>query len=158
VVVDFGRPVSARRAVLDWEAAFADAYRIEARLSAPPPPPPSPSAAGAAADDGGWKVLFDGTSPAHRERRTSATSGQSPGVMRPTPLHVVHTVALRHEGEGGGDDRPNLRGQPQQPGDAWGAAVSADDAPPVFRYLRVMILKPAMGWGVSLWQLDVYAE
>jgi hypothetical protein len=26
------------------------------------------------------------------------------------------------------------------------------------RYLRVYINKPARGWGVSLWQVDVYGE
>ena len=34
-----------------------------------------------------------------------------------------------------------------------------DAASPVvtepFRFLRVLVLRPAMGWGVSLWQLDL---
>ena len=64
-----------------------------------------------------------------------ATSGRSPGVRdRAVPLHYVHTIDL-----------------PVRP--AVAAAAAAD-----FRYLRLYIVRPAVGWGVSVWQLDVYAE
>ena len=61
------------------------------------------------------------------------SSGQSPGVKRKMPLHVVHTINLhRHDV----NDRTHME----------------------FTELRLNILKPAVGWGVSLWQLDVYGQ
>jgi hypothetical protein len=52
--------------------------------------------------------------------------GQSPGVADPTPLHVLHNISVR---------------------DGNSAAASQ---------LRILIYTSAMGWGVSLWQVQVY--
>ena len=90
---------------------------------------------GGGGGDDAWRVVFDGGSDADRARRRVATSGRSPGVRdRAVPLHYVHTIDL-----------------PARP--AVAAAAAAD-----FRYLRLYIVRPAVGWGVSVWQLDVYAE
>ena len=57
--------------------------------------------------------------------RSVTKSGQSPGVDKPMPLHVVHEI------------QPRSRNR-------------------AFRFLRLHILKSVTGWGVSLWQFDVY--
>ena len=78
--------------------------------------------------DDSWCQLYDGNNKSHDLRRTVKEHGQSPGVKFKTPLHIVHTIHL-------------------------------EDAPmdcPHLRYLRVFINKPARGWGVSIWELDVY--
>jgi hypothetical protein len=60
------------------------------------------------------------------DRRTSQEFGQSPGVKSKTPLHIEHTVTMLE--------------------------VTQQS----YSFLRLYIRKSAMGWGVSLWQLDVY--
>jgi hypothetical protein len=94
-------------AVLDWEAAFAQDYRIEVST-----------------DSFSWHAVFD--SHVDLQRWTSIESGQSPGVKKKTPLHVVHTTA-----------------------------ISETESMP-FKFLRLYIWKSTMGWGISLWQLDAY--
>jgi hypothetical protein len=82
-------------------------------------------------NDSSW-VLFDG-----RDKEAVATmlsvekSGKSPGVKEPMPLHVVHTIELA------ANDNNNIYHRP-------------------FKFLRLHILKSKTGWGVSLWQFDVY--
>ena len=77
-------------------------------------------------------------------RRRTHERGRSPGVPKKqvtggkpggVPLHVVHTVLLVEDDQG------------------YDAASPVVTEP--FQYLRVVVLKPAMGWGVSLWQLDL---
>ena len=158
LVVDLGRPVVADRAVLDWEAAFASKYRIEVRSTAPlgldddgsgGEEPSATAGGGGGEGGGGWRVLFDASrgdaSAAVRGgRRRTHERGRSPGVKpkqvtggKPggVPLHVVHTVLLVEDDQG------------------YDAASPVVTEP--FQYLRVVVLKPAMGWGVSLWQLDL---
>jgi hypothetical protein len=60
------------------------------------------------------------------DRRTSQEFGQSPGVKSKTPLHIKHTVTM------------------------------LEVIPESYSFLRLYIRKSAMGWGVSLWQFDVY--
>jgi hypothetical protein len=73
-------------------------------------------------------ALFDASNPADLAQRTEEASGQSPGVKQSLPLHVVHNIkSVAH----------NKNNRP-------------------LRYLRLHILKPATGWGVSLWQFDVF--
>lgn len=128
VEMDFHHKHFFSSVTLDWEAAFASAYRIEGSN-----------------DDGAdrqWTVLYDGTLPASDQidgQRTSTEYGQSPGVKTKMPLHVVHTVQLQMS-------RPAQQGL--------GLALS-EAASTSFRRLRVYIVKPGRGWGVSLWQLDV---
>ena len=120
---------------LDWETAFAEYYRLEAR--ADPTSSSSKSKAPSEQEEVGlWTVLFDGSKgelgPDHRlitPGRSTVTSGQSPGVKQKIPLHVIHTIIL-----------------------------DAEARKMKFRYLRLYILKPASNWGVSVWQFDVYGE
>ena len=70
-------------------------------------------------------------------QRTSREEGQSPGVKTKLPLHIVHTVLLPQP-----DSGKNL-------GMNSGSGTG-------FRSLRVYVTKPGRGWGVSLWQMDVY--
>ena len=57
------------------------------------------------------------------------------------PLHIIHTMNFT-------------------------AAVSQkketidthQQVPFLLRYLRLFIIKPAVGWGVSVWQLDVFGS
>ena len=76
--------------------------------------------------DNNIHTLFDGREPKDQAVRSERKFGQSPGVEQKMPLHIVHTI-------------PN---NPQR-------------SKPV-KYLRLKILKSVTGWGVSLWQWDVY--
>jgi hypothetical protein len=134
------------KVVLDWETAFAYDYRIESRVDIP-------TSIGGEKDE--WCVMYDGASDdddgsnnAQKSLRgisrqyphkTVKEYGQSPGVKQKLPLHIIHTIE-------------------------WGTAVGSskveiskvDDKCHFMRYLRIFIRKPARGWGVSLWQVDVY--
>ena len=56
VVLDFGRPTHAQRLVLDWETAFAEAYRVEGRLNV------SEALVGASTpgERDQWDLIYDG--------------------------------------------------------------------------------------------------
>jgi len=74
-----------------------------------------------------WTVFWSHKEPTHAARVTKSESGQSPGLKKKAPLHVVHDI-----------DMSNLVETP-------------------FSVLRLYIEKPGpMGIGVSLWQLDVF--
>ena len=78
-------------------------------------------------------ILFDGRKKGDVASMRSVTeSGKSPGVKEPRPLHVVHEIKL--------DSGNNISSKSRRP----------------FRFLRLHILKSVTGWGVSLWQFDVY--
>ena len=79
-------------------------------------------------DDNDIWVLYDGTDPQQQSLRSVSEHGQSPGVKEKRPLHVVHTLSLTNG---------NIERRP-------------------IRYLRLHVLKSATGWGVSLWQFDVF--
>jgi hypothetical protein len=121
VSLDLGQYIVLEKIVLDWEAAYADVYMIQASVE-----PISLEAL--QTDDKTWNDniwdLFDGRTVDNDVERTVETYGQSPGVKTKTPLHVVHTIPVDNK-------RP-------------------------LRYLRIGILQSAMGWGVSLWQVDLY--
>ena len=95
LLLDLGRPVTARTAVLDWEAAYADDYVLHAFI---------PDAQ--IRSVGTWKVVFDGAGG--KDERKTTRSGKSPGHKsrhpgrrgrwRPTPLHVIHSIVLRQVG------------------------------------------------------------
>ncbi|KAL3795547.1 hypothetical protein HJC23_009260 [Cyclotella cryptica] len=134
------------KVVLDWETAFAYDYRIESRLNIP-------TSTGGEKDE--WCVLYDGAIDndgskndnqknlrgiSHQyPRKVVKEYGQSPGVKQKLPLHIIHTIE-------------------------WGTVVgnskveisNVDGTCHLVRYLRIFIRKPARGWGVSLWQVDVY--
>eukprot|EP00980_Cylindrotheca_fusiformis_P004612 scaffold982_cov139-Cylindrotheca_fusiformis.AAC.25 len=80
VELDFGTEIVVDKIVLDWEAAYADEYRLEGSLLEP------------ATVEGELWTLFDGTNASHQSLRSTVKSGQSPGVKTKTPLHVVHTI------------------------------------------------------------------
>jgi hypothetical protein len=115
--LDFGTEVIVDKIILDWEAAYAEQYRLEGSLE---------PISGETSTDGKVWTLFDGTDPNQQGSRSIIESGQSPGVKTETPLHLVHTLY----------------------------PLQSNQKP--LRYLRLLILKSAMGWGVSLWQFDAY--
>jgi hypothetical protein len=118
------------RIVLDWEAAYADRYDLQIQLS-----------------NQTWHTIVQ--SPLHLapppqqnalDRTVVPTNkptirvwtyGQSPGVTSVTPLHVVHDIEL-----------------PTIPSSAQPLLPTSS--------LRLMIYESATGWGVSLWQIQVY--
>ena len=166
ILVDFSSSSSSvfvSKIVLDWETAYAEDYRVEGRLDPPPPrrPPPSGGRGGGGGRDhggsddgvdGGWCILYDGVTPPDdvvkndaavdnrgaAVRRTTEEYGQSPGVKRKMPLHVVHTIDWTTTAEARDED------------------FDGDGRCRRLRYLRVYIRRPARGWGVSLWQVDVF--
>jgi len=116
VTIDFNRLVRAYRAIVDWETAFANDYRIQVRSSV----------------EDAWTVLYDGTIETDRRRfLTRSETGQSPGVKEKRPLHILHDIDISR-----------------------GAVTMSLP----FRYLQLYIVRPAAGWGVSVWQLDVFGE
>lgn len=122
--------VVADRIVLDWETAYADEYVLEASLE-----PISNDSAKRESDV--W-ILFDGRKKHDTDTMLSVTkSGKSPGVKEPMPLHVVHEIQLNGNAK---HDNTNINSSRLRP----------------FSYLRLHILKSKTGWGVSLWQFDVY--
>jgi hypothetical protein len=62
----------------------------------------------------------------NKDKYDSHESGQSPGVKTKTPLHITHNIS-----------------------------VPAEDSH-AFNRLRIWIRSSSHGWGVSLWQVDVY--
>jgi hypothetical protein len=132
--------VVVKRVVLDWEAAYSDNYDIQiwnettkiwvsiftmrptnAKQRPPPQVRNSTIEFGRFNTTGGIV--------------TAKEWGQSPGVTFPTPLHVVHDIAL--------DD--NHIGSSNQ-----------FDKEVVSSKMRLLIHTSATGWGVSLWQIQVY--
>lgn len=82
-----------------------------------------------------WTVLYDATLPIAKQivgQRTTREEGQSPGVKTKMPLHIIHNINLQHQSD-----------------------IHPFEA---YRYLKVYILRPARGWGVSLWQVDVFGR
>ena len=156
------------RVVIDWEAAYAKDYRIEISMGDGEAESKTKAKSKSKStrkeletDEEGfnWCVLFDGANTidsANANANDNANSdtstgvhaddasvkdlgsqrsvkeyGQSPGVKKKTPLHVVHTIDMN----GAQQRKCNFQS---------------------FRYLRVFINKSVTGWGVSIWELDVY--
>ena len=122
--------------VLDWETAFASDYRIETRIDAPTTP---------SGQEDEWCVLYDAGKEekfaiGHQDKSerfqyphvSNEEHGQSPGVKEKLPLHIIHTIDWTD-----GSDLQNSNCHS-------------------LRYLRIFIRKSARGWGVSLWQVDVF--
>ena len=87
IVLDFGKEIVVDHIVLDWEAAYADKYRIEGSLTEDA----FDEANSDQTSSSTW-TLFDANDPQQRRFRSVVESGQSPGVKTKTPLHVVHTL------------------------------------------------------------------
>lgn len=116
IILDFGKSTSRHltKVVVDWEAAYSNNYRVEISEDD-------------SDDSNNWCILFDGNDGEQESMRSVEEYGQSPGVKKKTPLHVVHTIILNNQQK-----------------------CSS------FRYLRVFINKSPTGWGVSIWELDIY--
>ena len=135
--------VTIERIVLDWETAYADEYILEGALD---PLPPITNTKSRNATSKIW-TIFDSRTKQQKHgesssagsvatssmaTRTITESGFSPGVAAKLPLHYVHDISL--------EDAPG-----------------AQHHTPI-RYVRLRILHSATGWGVSLWQFDVYGS
>jgi hypothetical protein len=142
VMLDFTNlsEVYITKIVLDWETAYAKDYRIEGRTT----PPPKNEMGN---NDDGWCILYDGKLEEDDKHdmsivhRTVEEYGQSPGVKQKLPLHIVHTIEWT----------PKLDEK-----EALTSTQGDDHNCHKVKYLRVFIRKPARGWGVSLWQVDVF--
>jgi len=118
IQLEFPRNIRVTRIVLDWETAFAKEYRLEGRVSL---------------DSDEWCLLYDGSNEMYESKLVVEETGQSPGVKRKMPLHVVHKISMDIDGRNGD--------------------VTGDCS---LKFLRLFIKKPFRAWGVSLWQFDVY--
>jgi hypothetical protein len=129
IQLEFPSNIVIESITLDWETAYASDYRIEGSLRPISSEDDSNNQKGDDHHTGNDLVwtIFDGTDPNQQSARSETKSGQSPGVKAKMPLHIVHTI------------HPIL-----------------DDAKKPVRFLRLHILKSVTGWGVSLWQFDVY--
>uniref|UniRef100_A0A7S4AD28 F5/8 type C domain-containing protein n=1 Tax=Pseudo-nitzschia australis TaxID=44445 RepID=A0A7S4AD28_9STRA len=139
--------VVADRIILDWETAYADEYVLEASSEPFVVDANTNTNSGVQKkknsnnnndeDDSSEKVwtLFDGRNPRDvADMRSMTESGLSPGVKEKRPLHVIHEIRLS---DSTNDEVNKVRHKSM-------------------RYLRLNILKSITGWGVSLWQFDVY--
>jgi hypothetical protein len=117
------------RIVLDWEAAYADHYDLQIQLSNQTRHTIVQSPLHLAPQH----TLERNVLPTNTPTIRVSTYGQSPGVTSVTPLHVVHDIEL-----------------PTTPSSAQQLLL------PTSSRLRLMIYESATGWGVSLWQVQVY--
>lgn len=158
LVGDGRRGVQMTKIVLDWETAFATDYRVEGRMDRPLEHDSSLNEV----EKDEWCLLYDGGNANNINQGNNelqrgietqfheSSYGQSPGVKQKLPLHILHTIEWmtssldnnEQTSEGNdGSDRDNS-----------GSCQTTT----AFRYLRIFIRKPARGWGVSLWEVDVY--
>ena len=142
VMMDFAglsSTVYITKIILDWETAYAKDYVIEGRKT----PPPETYEKGNV-DDDGWCILYDGAidndNNQHNNypRRSVEEYGQSPGVKQKLPLHIIHTIEWTVDYD---SDKAN---------------ADKKQKCHMLKYLRIFIRKPGRGWGVSLWQVDVF--
>jgi hypothetical protein len=119
--LDFPSAVSIDNLVLDWEAAYANDYKVQIL----------PESMDNNHNNSDWQTIFDGEDP-HQTRTLLEVQelGQSPGVQTKTPLHVVHSIG------------PLV----QRPTATWTRSV------------RIWIRRSVTGWGVSLWQIQLYGH
>jgi len=104
-------------------------------------------------DDGEWCVLYDGAlddidTVKIQPRRSVQENGQSPGVKQKLPLHIVHTIDWVEKLDDGAESGVN--------NDHGRKSKEVGKSCHILRYLRIFIRKPARGWGVSLWEVDVF--
>mmetsp|Transcript_2751 Transcript_2751/g.8078 ORF Transcript_2751/g.8078 Transcript_2751/m.8078 type:complete len:211 (-) Transcript_2751:61-693(-) len=81
-----------------------------------------------------WTVFFDSKKHAYE----TTTSGKSPGVKKDMPLHYVHNVTLKE------------RLSPEA------IKFGIHEEPKRIDAIRIVIRSSDHGWGVSLWQVDIY--
>ena len=170
ILLEFQHDIYVDSIVLDWEAAYSNNYQLDA--------------AGAAATAGGGGGLLSLSSLNNTATSSSSSSssssrlfdtdelqlqgrnkglqtittsdwiweettqGQSPGVKTKTPLHVVHTIRSTAAAAAWNTRivQPPQVHKKQQRRRRLGP----------YRYVRLTIRSSAMGWGVSLWHIQVY--
>jgi hypothetical protein len=127
VRLDFPASVSINSLVLDWEAAYANDYKVQIL------PLPEDTMDNNSSSSGDWHTIYDGEDPKQTSTLLQVQElGQSPGVNTKTPLHVVHTIG------------PLLL--VPSPTATWTRSV------------RIWIRRSVTGWGVSLWQIQLYGH
>jgi hypothetical protein len=119
VRLDFPSPVLVQSLVLDWEAAYANDYKVQILPG------------GTMDNNSDWQTIYDGEDPDQTSTLLRVQElGQSPGVKTKTPLHVVHSI---------------------------GPLVPSPTATSTWtRSVRIWIRRSVTGWGVSLWQIQLY--
>jgi len=156
IVGDGRRGVQMTKIVLDWETAFATDYCIEGRMDRPLEHDSSLN--GVEKDE--WCVLYDGGNANNNKQRNNelqrietqfheSSYGQSPGVKQKLPLHILHTIEWTTSSLDNNDQ--TSEGNDGSDRESSGPCQTTT----AFRYLRIFIRKPARGWGVSLWEVDV---
>ena len=173
--------VHVTKVILDWETAYANNYRIEGRLTPPSSASMSKMHGGRNSntneeDEKDWCVLYDGaididthnggggSSSSNKQfsmtinnelqqqpHRVVEEYGQSPGVKQKMALHIVHTIDWNRNKEE--EEGTNLL---RKEGDGDMNTIRSSGSCHELRYMRIFIRKPARGWGVSLWQVDVF--
>lgn len=172
--------------VLDWETAFAKDYRIEGRMIMDHHHPIDNSGDFVdSSNNNDWCVLYDSGDKStnnnnsnnekvihridHYPIRTEEEYGQSPGVKQKLPLHIIHTIewtidasTMSNEEQRSNNDESsnannNLATKQEQQNDNRGSSSTTTTCQTTsFQYLRIFIRKSVHGWGVSLWEVDVY--
>jgi hypothetical protein len=133
VRIDFPSPVSVQSLVLDWEAAYANDYKVQIL------PLPEGIMEKNNNSNSDWLTIYDGEDPHQTDTLLKVQElGQSPGVKTKTPLHVVHSIGPLAQ---------------STTGTAAGTAASTWT-----RSVRIWIRRSVTGWGVSLWQIQLYGH
>ena len=178
------RGIQMTKIVLDWETAFAKDYRIEGRMIMDHHHPIDNSGDFVdSSNNNDWCVLYDSGDKStnnndnnssnnekvihridHYPMRTEEEYGQSPGVKQKLPLHIIHTIewttaasTMSNEEQRSNNDESNnnnnnsLATQQKKRSNVMGSCQTTS-----FQYLRIFIRKSVHGWGVSLWEVDVY--
>jgi hypothetical protein len=78
-----------------------------------------------------WETIFSAPNP---DAMIVTQFGQSPGVSEPTPLHVVHDIRESN------------------------SLTLFRSTEVATNKIRLLIKKSTTGWGVSLWQIQVYGQ
>lgn len=175
------RGVQMTKIVLDWETAFAKDYRIEGRMMTDHHPIDNSGDLDSSNND--WCVLYDSRGKStnndnsnnekvihkidHYPIRTEEEYGQSPGVKQKLPLHIIHTIewtpaatstmSNEQRSNNGDSNSANSSAKQQEQNTNRGSSSTTTTCQTTsFQYLRIFIRKSVHGWGVSLWEVDVY--
>ena len=131
------------RIVLDWEAAYSDDYDIqiwfepiEQWVSIFTMRPVKAILKKRLQRNDDNSTTSSGKFDVNGGVVTTTEWGQSPGVTFPTPLHILHDITL----------------------DAPMAPSAQLNRKTISSKMRLVIHTSATGWGVSLWQVQVYGH
>ncbi|KAL7457392.1 hypothetical protein ACHAWC_011215 [Mediolabrus comicus] len=177
------RGIQMTKIVLDWETAFAKDYRIEGRMIMDHHPTDN-NGDFVDSSNNDWCVLYDSGDKStnndnsnnekvihtidHYPKRTEEEYGQSPGVKQKLPLHIIHTIEWttaastmsneeqRSNSDGSNNANNSATKQQQNTHRGSSSTTTTTCQTTSFQYLRIFIRKSVHGWGVSLWEVDVY--